>query len=322
MAAADLVAPGVRRLRLPLPYALNHVNAYLVEGASGWALIDSGLHYPEAEAALTAGLAEAGIARAQVQRVFVTHFHPDHVGMAGSFLAAGSEVVMHAPEVPMVRRMWSQSESALDEMHEFLAAFGLPPSLNDAVREHTLEARRRVLPLETITTVDDGATLDLGGRPTRVVWTPGHTDHHAALVEERERLLFAGDHVLPKISSNIGLYPSAHDDPLGDYLGALVTIAVEKVDRVLPAHGDPFDDLRGRVGELLEHHRLRLDVCAEALQAGPRDAYAVCHALFPRLRTLHDERFAFVETLAHLRRLERTGRVEPVPGTPVLWRAL
>src|SRR6185436_8358398 len=95
-ALSDLVAPGIRRIPIPLPIrGLSIVNAYLVEGAHGWSLVDAGLHTDEAEQALRGGLADAGIGIEDVQRVFVTHLHPDHMGMAGTLERAGAEVLMH-----------------------------------------------------------------------------------------------------------------------------------------------------------------------------------------------------------------------------------
>ena len=111
-------------------------------------------------------------------------------------------------------------------------------------------------------------------------------------------MLFAGDHVLPKITSNVGLYSSSRDDPLGDFLTALHAVAALPVRRVLPAHGDPFDDLPGRVEALLAHHALRLEATLDALDGAERNAYSVCRTIFPILRSAHEERFALAETLA------------------------
>jgi glyoxylase-like metal-dependent hydrolase (beta-lactamase superfamily II) len=152
-----------------------------------------------------------------------------------------------------------------------------------------------------------------------LAWTPGHTDYHAVLVDEAQRILFAGDHVLPRITSNVGLYSFSRDDPLGDFLGALRAVRSLPVTRVLPAHGDPFDDLAGRVDEILAHHDARLQATLNALGGGERDAYAVCRTLFPVLRSPHEERFALAETLAHLRYLERRRRIREVGRKPVRW---
>lgn len=318
---AGTVASGVRLVPLPLPLALKIVNAYLVEGANGWAIVDTGLHTSEAERALREALGGAGIGMADVRRAFVTHVHPDHIGMAGTLAAAGAEVVMHGPEAEHARRLWTSGTDLVDATFVWFAEHGMPSAVDDLMRDAWLEMGARVDPLGPITAVADGELIDLGDRRVRVVWTPGHTDHHAALFDEASGVLFAGDHVLPHITSNISLYPWSRDDPLGDFLGALRAMRKLPVRRVLPAHGEPFDDLAGRVDELIVHHEQRLATVEELARGRVRDAYAICRDLFPRLRNAHEERFALAETLAHLRYLERRGRIEAIGSAPVRWRA-
>jgi glyoxylase-like metal-dependent hydrolase (beta-lactamase superfamily II) len=298
------------------------VNAYLIEGESGYALVDAGLHTAEAEAVLRAGLAEAGIAVEDVRSVFVTHLHPDHIGMAGTLERAGAEVVMHGPEVANARRMWSRDHQMVDQTYAWFERHGMPAEVDEGMREAWLAMTRRVDDLGRIAEATDGEVLDLGGRRARLAWTPGHTDYHAVLVDEAQRILFAGDHVLPRITSNVGLYPFSRDDPLGDFLGALRAVRSFPVTRVLPAHGDPFDDLAGRVDQLLAHHDARLQATLDAIGTGERDAYAVCRTLFPVLRSPHEERFALAETLAHLRYLERRGNVREIEGRVLLWSSV
>jgi len=315
------VAPGVRLVALPLPFALRVINAYLVEGPAGWALVDTGLHTEEAEGALRARLAESGVELSDVARTFVTHVHPDHIGMAGTLEAAGAEIVMHGPEADHARVLWAGDTKLVDDSARFFAGHGMPPDVDDQMRSAWLGIGRRVDRLGAISRVSDGDLIELAGRTVRVIWTPGHTDFHACLYDETERILYAGDHVLPHITSNISLYPWSRDDPLSDFLTALRAVRTLDVRRVLPAHGDPFDDLAGRVDELLEHHHARLETVAELVRGRERDAYAVCRDLFPVLRSAHEERFALAETLAHLRYLERRGRVREIPGGPARWVA-
>lgn len=283
-------------------------------------MVDAGLHTEDGERALLAGLADAGVAMEDVRRVFVTHLHPDHIGMAGTLERAGSEIVMHGPEVANARRMWSADHAMVDETYLWFERHGMPPDVDQGMRDAWLAMGRRVDEIGRITEVADRDELDLGGRSVRVAWTPGHTDYHAVLLDGAERVLFAGDHVLPRITSNVGLYPHSRDDPLGDFLDALRAVRSLPVTRVLPAHGDPFDDLAGRVDQILEHHAARLDAVLEALGDSDRDAYRVCRMLFPVLRSPHEERFALAETLAHLRYLERRRRVMEVAASPALWR--
>lgn len=319
MGTETAVAPGIRQIAVPFPGPLRAMNAYLIEGSSGWSLVDTGLHTEEAERALREGVRAAGIDLGDVKRVFVTHVHPDHIGMAGMLKDAGADVVMHAPEAEHARRLWAGPE-LVNETHAWFAKHGMPAAVNDAMRDTWLRVQRRVDPIPALTEVADGSVLDLGGRPMRVRWTPGHTDHHAVLVDEENEVLVAGDHVLPKITSNISLYSWSRPDPLGDFLDALRALAELPIRRVLPAHGEPFDDLRGRVHELVVHHEHRLVATLDALGSAERDAYTVCRILFPVLRSAYEERFALAETLAHLRYLERRGKVAVIDGSPVRWK--
>lgn len=315
-----LVAPGVRRIPIPLPIpALKIINAYLVEGERGWSLVDSGIHTAEAEKTLRDALAEAGLAIGDLRRAFITHLHPDHLGMAGMLEAEGVEVLMHRPEIASARYLWDKAFEALGLVDAFFMKHGMPADVDQQMREAWIAMGERVDDF-TLVPIENGGEADLGGRPMRVRWTPGHTDHHAVLVDHHDALLFSGDHVLPRITSNVGLYPYTRDDPLGDFLDALRGVRDLPVKRVLPAHGDPFDDLAGRVDEILAHHDARLDAVCAALGSRERDAYGVARDLFPRLRSAHEERFALAETLAHLRYLERRGRVVMIDGERATWK--
>lgn len=323
MTLTDLVAPGIRRIRVPLETrGLPFVNAYLIEGSAGWSLVDVGYHTDEAIGALKAGLAEAGLDLADVRRLFVTHLHGDHIGLAGTFEQAGVDVLMHRPELDAARYVWFGGRQVIDDLHVWFTRHGMPEDIGTQTRENLLHWRERVDPLERVTTVEDGQAVDLAGRQMQVRWTPGHTDYHAVLVDEAESILISGDHVLPRITPNVSLYSYSRDDPLGDFLGALRSLRGIGVKRVLPAHGEPFDDLTGRVDELLEHHEKRLARTLDALGTSQRDAYDVAQRMFPKLVTPQDRRMALGETLAHLRHLERTGSVQEVDGVVARWQVV
>ena len=278
------------------------------------------MHTPEAEQALDRGLAEAGVPMRDLKRAFITHLHPDHMGLAGTLERAGVPVLMHRPEIARAARVWSKDHELIDLVYALFEQHGMPREVDEGMRQAWIAMGQTVDDVRSLVPVEDGDEIDMGGRPARVRWTPGHTDHHAVLIDEKDGILFAGDHVLPRITSNIGLYPQSRDDPLGDFLDALKKMRDLPIRRVLPAHGEPFDDLAGRVDELLAHHDARLDAVIAALGSRERTAYDVAHDLFPKLRSPHEERFALAETLAHLRHLERRGRASETDGAPVRWK--
>ena len=319
MTSEQHVAPGVRRIALPLPLALRSVNVYLIEGERGWSIVDSGMHTPEAEAELRTGLSAAGIAMTDLRTAFITHLHPDHLGMAGTLRDAGAELLMHGPEIERAHEVWASDHRQINATYELFERHGMPHDVDEGMRAAWVEMGARVDPFEPIRPVADGEVLDLGGRAMTVVWTPGHTDHHAVLFEESSGTLISGDHVLPRITSNVGVYPGGRPDPLGDFLSALELMKTLDVKRVLPAHGEPFDDCNGRVDQILAHHALRLDETMNAVGAGGRSAYAICRTLFPVLRSAHEERFALAETLAHLVYLGLRGQTRQSDGRPITW---
>ena len=292
---------------------------YLIEGDRGWSIVDSGMHTPEAEAELRAGLATAGIQMRDLRTAFITHLHPDHLGMAGTLREAGAELLMHGPEIARAHEVWASDHRLINATYELFEQHGMPHDVDEGMRAAWAAIGERVDPFEPIRAVADGEVLDLGGRAMTVVWTPGHTDHHAVLFEASTGTLVSGDHVLPRITSNVGVYPGGRPDPLGDFLSALEQMKTLNVTRVLPAHGEPFDDCAGRCDEILAHHATRLDETLNAVGGGGRTAYEICRILFPVLRSPHEERFALAETLAHLVYLERRDRVRQIEGRPIAW---
>jgi glyoxylase-like metal-dependent hydrolase (beta-lactamase superfamily II) len=313
--APEEIEPGIWRIPLPLPMALRSVNLYLLGGAGEWALVDAGLGTPEGEAALRAGLQRVGIRLEDIGTLVLTHAHPDHIGLAGDIhAAAGAPVHLLAEEADHIFRIWDDPEMhGLRIANAMFATHGLPADDADlGVRGN--QRLRRLLhlpPRAAVAAVTEGESLRLAGRSYRVLWTPGHADHHLCLLRE-DGVLIAGDHVLPRITPNIGLYPNARPNPLRDYFSSLTAVRDLPVRLVLPGHGRPFANLPRRVDELRAHHEARASEIVDLLRARPAGshAFALAVELFgERLSAVEHRRFALAETLAHLEDLRERGLV-------------
>ena len=308
---------GLFWLRLRLPFALDHVNLLLCDDGDGWTLLDTGYGDPPTRAvweALLGGL----LAGRPVQRVIGTHFHPDHVGLAGWLCErTGAELLMSRTEWLTCRAL------ALDDTEGYVAASerayrqaGLDEALIQRQRDRRNPYRRAVTePPASYTRVQAGETLDLAGGTWRVLVGEGHAPEQLTLYSRERNLLLAADQVLPRISPVIGVWAAEPQaDPLGDFLRTLRQYRELPGDcQVMPAHGLPFLGLHRRLDELVAHHEQRLEQTLAAC-AVPASAAAVLRALFPRPLDAYQTGFALAETLAHVNRLLREGLLERVTG--------
>ncbi len=300
------VAPGVRRLRLPIPFPMRWVNLYLLGDGRAPVLVDAGYPAPRADALVREALRQAGV-RPEV--LVVTHAHPDHFGMAAQLAEElGVGVWMEAREVEAARAYQPQ-EGTWDALASQFAAGGMPPDQVEEVVRSGKQVWGSCPPPRVSRFLTAEEELELGGLRWTVLVTPGHAPGHVCLVDPASGLLVAGDHLLPRITPNIGLWPAGPEDPLDDFLRSLAALRAWRVRRVLPGHGDPYDTFSERVRELVDHHRERLQAVLGVLRQGPRTAYEVCTALFGEGLDSHNVRFAMVETQSHLVYLERRGRV-------------
>lgn len=294
------IAEGIRRVTFPLPTPPGHVHGYLLRGADGWTLVDTGLGLPDAEERWTA---LARVLDAPLARIAITHFHPDHVGGAADAAAVtGASVLQGRLDYEQCEQVWGNEEWPR-RIADWFLAHGVPAPVAEQLLEQALLFRHLIRfapdprPLDEGDAVDGWVVLDL----------PGHADGHVGLLGDG--VLIAGDHLLPRISPAVGLYPEGRPDPLGDYLASLRR-TVELAPRLaLPGHGEPIEDPAGRALELLEHHRVRLDETAAALGSEPRTAHELSLTLFGAdLPSASQRRFAVAETLSHVERLVCRGR--------------
>ena len=288
---------GIRRLTFPLPLGIRHVHCYLLPGEDGWTLVDTGLGLPDAEARWAPVLEEA-----EISRIVVTHFHPDHAGGGEDAQAlTGARVLQGALDYEQCLRVWG-SDDWSERLADYLLANGLPETVAEELRHESTAFG------PFIRFAHDPEPLSEGDRVVgwEVLELPGHADGHICLL--KDGVLVAGDHLLGAITPTVGLYPDSRPDPLGDYLASLER-TIELAPRLaLPGHGEPIADPVKRAREIVEHHHRRLDETAAALGPEPRTGHEVSVALFGENLDASGRRFALAETLAHLERLVHEGR--------------
>lgn len=309
------VSPGIFQARIPVPFPLKFVNCYLVAVDGGWVMIDAGLHYPAAEEAWDRALAEIGLRPDHLKAIYLTHYHPDHFGMAGFWQQrSGAPVFMSSIEAEIAGYVWVNQDSVARHLRDFFRMYGMPTEVASGIEAQMRQIAPLTLPHPVITPLPDGDAQDTGGTmPMLESYRPlvyaGHTDGHLCLYHPDQGLFIAGDHILPKITPNISLWPQSHPDPLGAYLESLPELAHLEVSLVLPAHGPVFATYHQRIEEIQSHHADRLQRMASEAGAG-RTAYEICDAIFDiQQLTPHQARFAMAETLSHLTYLVRRGRL-------------
>lgn len=306
------VADGVFRLRLGLPMRLNHVNAWLLRDGDAWTLVDCGPYTRESRSIWRESLGDF-LAGLPIVRIIVTHGHLDHVGNAG-WVAAYHGV----PAAMMTRREWDYAAAAKDlgpagaHFTDFLATNGLPSDhVTKAYQQRLWSLSLQGELPDGLVAMTAGDSLNIGGIEWAVLTGSGHSPEHAMLFDAQRRILLAGDQVLPSITPAICLVHGmgATDDPLGDFLESCLRLKALPADTtVLPGHGDPFQSLHERLDYFQAHHQDRLTHLLAAAR-GLNSGYDLTLELFPKVIGTSQEWIALCETLAHVRRLEKLGRV-------------
>jgi glyoxylase-like metal-dependent hydrolase (beta-lactamase superfamily II) len=301
------VAPGVHRLSVPLPFPPREVAAWVIDGPEGHVLVDTGIDTPGGRDALRAGAGHLGVTPGSLRWILLTHAHIDHYGLAGPVRDwAGARVALHEREEELARRFVDEWAADRGPVGSALAAGGVPAEMVPAFLDASDFIHRQYRDFRPDVLLR-GERGEVPGAPGwGWILTPGHSPGHVVVYHPERRILIAGDHVLPRISPNIGadLYAA---DPLTDYVASLRRLRELPVDLVLPSHGEPFTGFAGRIDDILAHHEERGGRVLEVLDQ-PRSAYDVTRAVFgdlPPGNLLH----AYRETLAHLVYLEREGAI-------------
>jgi len=304
------VVPGVKWLRMPLPFALGHINLWLLEDGDGWAIVDTGVCTKETQEVWERTFTD-GMEGRRATQLIVTHLHPDHAGCAG-WLAdkLDVELQMSREEYLLCRILVSDTgRPAPDAGIRFYKAAGYSQKALDSYQERFGTFGKYVSRLpESYRRLQDGDVLSIGANEWQIVVGRGHSPEHACLYCADLNLLISGDQLLPTISSNVSVHPTEPAaNPLSDWLTSLEELK-ERIPEdvlVLPAHGKPFRGAHARLNQLIHEHRTGLaelhGLCKE-----PKRAIDTFPALFKAKITGSNLMFATGESIAHLNYLLNT----------------
>ena len=290
----------VRRIEIPTPYAVGPVNAYLIE-ASPLTLVDAGINTADGKAALMDGLSADGRRPEDLERIIITHAHPDHYGLVHMLMEeSGATVYFPAREIARVR-----DKQMLFEVGRLLVQAGMPLELLFKMDQERKKGPRPGLKHEEVVLVHDGDVFGFDeGFELVGHFMPGHSGGHFVYLESRTRTLFAGDQLLPDVSPNPLLEPSL-DEPgerrrsLEEYLRSLELMAVMEPALVYPGHGDPVGDPQALIRRTIEHHHKRKAEVASHLGAEPKTPYELAQVIYPDVEG-YDAFLAVSEVVAHL----------------------
>ncbi len=318
------VTDDIFQVRLPLPFALNSVNVYLLRGKNGWTVLDTGLNTPLAQAAWAAAFDALHITPADIQQIVLTHVHPDHYGMAGWLQAHGAGVVrLSTREAELARLLWQGEGEQSRGFDRYLIHWGMPAPMAGEVAHGIFTTGEMTFPHPTqVETLTAGGTIQMGARHFLMIHAPGHSDGQLMFYDAADKLILCGDHVLMKITPNIGLWPDTEPDPLGRFLASLTSLQTLDVRLALPGHKTLITNWPGRVNELLQHHAARLEQAYQAVLSSAT-VYEASRKIFNSDHfSTHEWRFAMVETLAHLEYLRLAGRVQRQEEDTLRFRAI
>ena len=306
------VIPGIYWIRMPLPFALNHINLWLIADGDGWTIIDTGYNSNDTRK-FWKNIFSKLLDGRPVKRIIVTHFHPDHVSLAGWLIKKWKAPIW------MTYSEWMQAQlnrfggptADIDARMDFYTEHGMEKSGIAGYRETRPDFSKIILPLPTsFRRLIDAEEFPIGDHNWRVITGAGHSPEHAALWCEDLNILISGDQVLPRISTNVSLQCNEPDgDPLRLYLVSLEKFrCLAKDSLVLPSHDQPFYGLHQRIDALGEHHAERLEAAYEAC-VEPKTSRELIPVLFKRQLDSHQLGFAIGEAMAHANYLVTDGRL-------------
>jgi glyoxylase-like metal-dependent hydrolase (beta-lactamase superfamily II) len=317
------VVPGVQWLRMPLPFALDHINLWLLEDGRGWTIIDTGYAMGDTTARWEQIFADR-LGGSPVTRIIVTHHHPDHIGLAGWLAERWQAPLLISEKEWLFARLLTRSgDDSAALRRDFARRAGLEAAASELFAEHHMGYRRGAPSVpSSFQRLADGQVVEIGGREWRVIIGEGHSPELACLYSAEAGVLISGDQVLPKISPNVSVQAHEPDgDPLSRFLRSLdkLRVALPPETLVLPSHNLPFLGLHERIDDLADHHKARCEEVV-AFCESPHSAVELLPVLFRRPLDRHQMAFALGEALAHLHYLTGRGALVRSLGADGVYR--
>jgi glyoxylase-like metal-dependent hydrolase (beta-lactamase superfamily II) len=307
----EKIAESFYMITLPMPFRLKHVHVFALVHDGSVSLFDTGMNTPETFATLEESLKSIGKDIRNIERIFITHFHTDHCGIAGRIQEiSGALVAMSEVDA---QRIYNDQKRGFDfdQVRIFYREQGLREKFIDGLLELLSSFRKATIPFKVDTSLEDHGSHKVGDREFEVISVPGHTSGQVCFFFRREGILLSGDHILPEITPNLSPDPyNPGFRPLKNFLDSLGQVEDLPVIKVYPAHGDPFSNLKARVEEIREHHRERKNLVFESVKGGPKTTFQVSLDIFGRDLPEFDQFLAVNETYAHLIELKEEGLIK------------
>jgi glyoxylase-like metal-dependent hydrolase (beta-lactamase superfamily II) len=317
------IAANFHMITLPMPFRLGHVNVFLIVHDKKAIIFDTGLNIRSVLPELEASLKSVGLSIGDIGHVFLTHFHADHCGIAGLIKERSGAVIHMSEEGKRHIKMTKEQGLIIEKMREFLSCQGLPEKTLDFISKIFGHFKNVTLPFEVDEILKNGEFHRECERTFEVISTPGHANGHNCFYFREEGILLSGDHVLPDITPNLS--PDLFDanfHPLEAFLSSLDRVRDLKVERVCPAHGTPFSDLKGRVDEIKEHHEERKGLVLDSIREKPKTSFQVSLDVFEEDLSEFDKFLALNETYVHIIELMVENKVrEEKSGEYIVYRA-
>ena len=312
------LAEGLHVLRQPMLHNPDHINCYLIEGDKGLTIVDTGIPsedcYKNWQMLLDSPLGAKG-----VERIYLTHGHPDHVGGVKWLQEnTGAPIVMPEKEVDAVQRMWRSASDNKESVAEFFTSWGVPEESLGAVYAMQDGFKYGCPDLDelNVETFNEGFSMKIGNRTWKTVDGYGHTPHNAALFCEEDGIMLSGDQVLTSIFPNVSIWWGSELNPLQAYMDSLKHYKNHPIKVIYPAHGGSLENVNKRIDAILNFNQIRLDRAVNYLAEAPQNAYEAIPAVLNKKRNPMMISLLAGQVFAIFNCLEAQGLIEKVSDAP------